>query len=513
MIFIIRSRVKKKILEGMGTTVPERAVRAKRLVRVLSGVSFSCCRLDPGPLLRSNPDGRFGLMIAGRVLLASGFGDEDTGGGLFCFEGDRIEIIDPVSTTGLAAREDRLLRLLRSTSDAASVGELLVYDTRGVERYCRIDALHDAHDIQFDGEGFVAVSAFSNRILWIASDGRVTGEWKAPGEGDAWHLNCLAKVSDEWFVSAFGKFRGHREWSEKAAEPSGLIYNVNKNREAVTGLHHPHNPRLLGTSWLVCNSIKGELVEIDRESRTEVRRLTLKGYTRGLASAGDLLFVGESANRNVTPLTAMASIAVVDSTRWRVIDRIPLPCREIYDLVLVSPELADGVKRGFRTNPGRVAEMDQLMMFDEVGIRPVRLWAVTGPLPQNAFKVRITAQIPARMTASEHFSLSCTIQNTGEGFFLSAPPNPVNVSYRWVRNGKPLPGHEPQRTRLPQPLPPGQVVDLAILGVAPTEAGTYVLIVTLVQEGVAWFCDVDEENAARSYVDVRESDQPDPTHV
>jgi hypothetical protein len=74
-----------------------------------------------------------------------------------------------------------------------------------------------------------------------------------------------------------------------------------------------------------------------------------------------------------------------------VLERIPVPSREIYDLVPAPPALVEGVRSGFRTNPLRVAEADQADLFTEAGVRPVRLWATGEPLPPEACRARIEA--------------------------------------------------------------------------------------------------------------------------
>jgi hypothetical protein len=65
------------------------------------------------------------------VLVASGLGD-DTGGGLFAFDGSTVERIDALSTTGLAVDGSRLYRLLYAGGVTThGHGELLVYDHAG----------------------------------------------------------------------------------------------------------------------------------------------------------------------------------------------------------------------------------------------------------------------------------------------------------------------------------------------------------------------------------------------
>src|SRR5207237_7511822 len=83
----------------------------------------------------------------GFVVLASCLGDDDTGGGLFSFDGATLVELDRLSSTGLCATGERVFRALRSSTELPSIGELIVYDASGVERYHRIDALADTHAI------------------------------------------------------------------------------------------------------------------------------------------------------------------------------------------------------------------------------------------------------------------------------------------------------------------------------------------------------------------------------
>jgi hypothetical protein len=83
-------------------------------------------------------------------LLISGFGD-DTGGGLFCFDGDQLEQLDDLSTTGLNTFDGHLARLLRTGTDEEAPGELLIYDMHGLlQGWMRGLAVGD--DLLFVGE-------------------------------------------------------------------------------------------------------------------------------------------------------------------------------------------------------------------------------------------------------------------------------------------------------------------------------------------------------------------------
>lgn len=360
----------------------------------------------------------YSLTIGGEsefVLLASGLGD-DTGGGLFAYDGRAVEQVDRVSTTGLYVAGDRLIRTLWCSSDIGVVGELLIYDRCGIERYYRIDALSDPHDVLWDGEHFVLVSSSTNSILWISPSGEVARRWQAPGEGDVWHLNSLLLKDDELLVSAFGRFSHHREWSGIKKDRAGFVLNLTTGEDVITGLSCPHHPRYVDDAWIVCNSATGELLQIDPGTQEVSRRLQLRAWPRGLAFSETAIFVGESANRQAAGTDASASIAVVSRQDWTVLDRLILPCREVYDLVLARRSLLEGVRRAFRTNPLRVAESDQHTLFSQLGVQPARLWAIGDPLPKESCRVRVEADVPDALDADSLIDLPCTVENMGSAF-------------------------------------------------------------------------------------------------
>jgi hypothetical protein len=423
------------------------------------------------------------------TLLVSGFG-EHSGGGIFAVAGTHVEQIDSLSSTGLVVGNGRIARLVRSATEHYG-SELLLYDAHGVARYVRLDDVVDPHDVVWDGTHYIVASTTANSLFWLSEHGEVVRRWQAPGDGDAWHLNSLVLADGRLHAAAFGRFEGHRDWIDHRHDGRGIVFDVESGRDVLTGLDCPHHPRRLERSWLVCNSAQRELLEVDDDGQVH-RRLALRSWTRGLAMADGTLFVGESATRDRPDAGTGSAIAVVSQRDWHVRERVPLPCDEIYDLVVAPPELVDGVRRGFRTNPLRTAERDQLALFEEVGSRPPRLWATGDALAPEHCRVTLTAELPEQLSAGSWREVACRIENLGPAFLVSAPPHPVHVSYRWVAGSAAVEG---ERTRLPQSIAPSTRVD-CFLGVrAPTAPGVYELRVTLVQEGVAWFDDLDPENA------------------
>src|SRR5580693_7109177 len=105
------------------------------------------------------------------VLMATGFGDAVSGGGLFAIQGSRAERIDPLGSMGLAFDGQRLARILRCTAEDGNVGEAVVYDGSGVQRYLRLDRTASIHDVAWDGELLVVVCPWENAVRWFTASG------------------------------------------------------------------------------------------------------------------------------------------------------------------------------------------------------------------------------------------------------------------------------------------------------------------------------------------------------
>ncbi len=85
------------------------------------------------------------------------------------------------------------------------------------------------------------------------------------------------------------------------------------------------------------------------------------------------------------------------------------------------------------------------------------------------------------------------VSNVGKLTWGSKGKKPFHLSYRWFRLSgssvvRPL-GLEGERTRLEDPLEPGESLDVAATVRAPAEPGNYVLIWDMVHEHTTWFSD------------------------
>jgi acetolactate synthase-1/2/3 large subunit len=438
---------------------------------------------------------RFSLGGRSVTPVISCLSDEDTGGGLFALDGNRIEQLDSLSSTGLCMADGRAVRLLRANERSYGIAEMLIYDDRGIERYVRLDSIIDPHDVLWDGTHFVIACSASNRLIWLSAEGKIVREWHAPGEGDCWHLNSLHQVDGRLTVCAFGRFAGHREWT-KSSDREGIVFDFESGRDLLRGLSKPHHQRRVDEGWVVCNSAEHELVRITPETGEVEQRLKLNGWTRGLCVLDEVLLVGESSLRRVHSAGA-GSVAVVCRKTWKVLDRIDVHCLEIYDIAPMTAGLVEGLRRGFRTNGTRVEEQDQHELFRQAGVRPSRLWALGDPLAPEACRVKVEADAPAQAGPDSRLRLECKVTNEGSAILVSAPPYPVHVAAWWQ-----MPGVDERsaresgwRVRLPHSVPPGEAVRVSILVDTPAVMGRCDLHVTLVQEQVAWFDDLEPSNA------------------
>lgn len=385
---------------------------------------------------------------------------------------------------------------------------MLIYDRVGVKGYLRIDDVGDPHDVLLGEDSIAVVCPASNAVVWLSRSGTIRRRVDLPGDADAWHVNSIHERQGRLFASAFGRWSRSRQWSEpESPAEAGLIFDLDTLRPVVTGLSQPHHPRFVDGLWCVCNSGKNEILAVgDGDGRVH-RRAILSGFTRGLAFADEYVFVGVSASRKQTG-GCRAHIAVLDRASWELLEQIPLPVQEIYDITFAPPDLLKGFRTGFNTNPQRTAEQAQLSMFWQIGVEnPTTVFAVGDPLLPEDCSVSLDAQIPPTMQCDVLCTVDVRLQNLGRTFLVSAPPNPVFLSYKWldVELGRFPDDRVARRTPLPSSLAPNAGTATVVRILAPTTPGRYQLSITLVQEHVAWFDEIHPCNGVTAEVTVTAS--------
>ena len=442
------------------------------------------------------------------ILLVSGAGDGTTGGGLCALDGENMERVDRVSTAGITLFEGRLARLLRAPLSTGG-GEILIYDSRGVSHYLRVDELSDAHYMAWDGRHLIVSSTGNDSLLWVTLSGEVVRRWRAPASGgdDSWHLNDICLVGQRLYACAFGKYANYRDYKARLNSGDGFVWDIESGRAVVADLCAPHSPRYFDGAWTVCDSLRNSVVQVDAEGQRK-REATLRAFTRGLAVTDDYLVAGESVRRKADDGPRTGSVVVLRRSDFSFVARFDVPFPEVSEIVVAPRELLHAVRTGFRTNPLRAGETDQLQMFRDVGIEPKHLWAAGNRLTADQCKVRIDARIPASFSCGKLTLVECTVQNLAEAFLCSAFPHPVNVSYRWKSTLDPAApaSGDGIRTSLPCMLPPGSSLHCRMEVLAPDTEGEFEIVITLVQEGVAWFDSFDASNASSARVKVVRAD-------
>ena len=453
---------------------------------------------DPEPWQRA---------LHGRRLLVSGFGK--WGGGVYDLTSGVAVAFDDLPTSGMTLGDGRLWRVLRAPGEQTATCELLSYDERGVRSYRRLDDIRDPHDVCWH-EGAVLIVSSWDAIVWRLEPGEGSPQplWRGGAVPDSWHPNSLVVVDGRLHVCAFGRFDRHKDWKAEGNKTSGFVHDTVREVDVLTGLGHPHTPRVVDDRWYVCQSTSGELIEYDLTGR-EQRRLGIRRFSRGLGIVGRWAFVGGNAHR--AEPDDRAEIVIVDREDLEIVDRIAMPCLEVYDILAVPFELARGVALGFGANParaveqhrgsGRVVERRPTAPDARVQLIAPRVaarLAEPGRVLDRrvAARFRVSVALPITMTAGSTQVVRATVQNRSRLALASVVPHPVRVGARWwaADSGQDADGPPDLDHTIPNPLAPlprllhpGESVDTDVVLTAPDRPGRYHLRVTLHQPGFGWF--------------------------
>ena len=175
------------------------------------------------------------------------------------------------------------------------------------------DACYLPRNRHVTGDIAVHEMAFAEGRLWLVATGfsclatldadhSFVPRWRPPfvsaiGPGDRCHLNGLA-VRDGRVatVTALGTTDAPGAWRERRAD-GGVVVDVASGEIVAGGLSMPHSPRWHDGRLYVLESGRGALSVVDEATGTLTTVAELPGFTRGLAFAGPLAFVGLSQIR------------------------------------------------------------------------------------------------------------------------------------------------------------------------------------------------------------------------
>jgi uncharacterized protein (TIGR03032 family) len=236
-----------------------------------------------------------------------------------------------------------------------------VYDSLFLPRATHYTGPMAIHDMAWGRDGrLYAVNTICSCLSVIEDRSSFTPVWKPPfisrlSPFDHCHLNGLALVDGKpRFVTALGTTDEPQGWRANKLH-GGVFMEIESGDILIEGLAMPHSPRLIGGRLLVLNSAACELLEVDPERRTTEVVAHLPGFSRGLTSAGDYLFVGLSALRHDHRIFGDLPIARAQDLFCGVFC-IHLPtgqiagelryletCKEIYDVQVLPGLLRPGI--------------------------------------------------------------------------------------------------------------------------------------------------------------------------
>jgi uncharacterized protein (TIGR03032 family) len=158
------------------------------------------------------------------------------------------------------------------------------------------------HEVAFSGDELWLVATHFSCLATLDADHSFVPRWRPPFVSaltpeDRCHLNGLCVIADEVrYVTALGETDERDGWRENKAR-GGILIDVPSGETVLRGLSMPHSPRWHdGRLWLL-ESGHGGLCVADPEAGAWETVAELPGFTRGLAFAGPLAFVGLSQIR------------------------------------------------------------------------------------------------------------------------------------------------------------------------------------------------------------------------
>src|SRR5215210_7449655 len=89
--------------------------------------------------------------------------------GLLLVDGDRVERLDYLPSSGLANGGSSTARALHDPAETATAGTILTPNDRSL----RVPGLADVHELAWDGDLLACVSTLTNDVLWVDRKGGI----------------------------------------------------------------------------------------------------------------------------------------------------------------------------------------------------------------------------------------------------------------------------------------------------------------------------------------------------
>lgn len=159
------------------------------------------------------------------------------------------------------------------------------------------------HELAFAGDGTLwVVNTRFSALCTLDSDHSFEPRWRPPfitklAPEDRCHLNGVAMVDGlPRYVTALGTTDTAEGWRANKVR-GGIVMDIPSGEIVASELSMPHSPRVYdGQAWIL-ESAKGTLAKLDVKNGQRETICELPGFTRGLAFAGPIAFVGLSQVR------------------------------------------------------------------------------------------------------------------------------------------------------------------------------------------------------------------------
>jgi uncharacterized protein (TIGR03032 family) len=161
------------------------------------------------------------------------------------------------------------------------------------------------HDIAYAGGELWIVATRFSCLATLDNEYSFVPRWRPPfitalAADDRCHLNGLCVIDERpRYVTALGASDEAGGWREHKAT-GGVLIDVDSSETVVSGLSMPHSPRWYRDQLWILESGEGTLATVDLADGSVETVAELPGFTRGLAFAGPLAFVGLSQVREAT---------------------------------------------------------------------------------------------------------------------------------------------------------------------------------------------------------------------
>jgi len=211
---------------------------------------------------------------------------------------------------GMAVRNERLAIGTRSEvwdfrnvpDAAAKVEPKGSHDACYVPRNVHQTGDISIHEIAFADDDLWIIATNFSCLATLDADHSFVPRWRPPfvsalAPEDRCHLNGLCVIDDHIrYVTALGETDEAGGWRENKAS-GGILIDVDSGETVLRGLSMPHSPRFYRDRFWILESGRGAFSVADLEAGTWETVAELPGFTRGLAFAGPLAFIGLSQIR------------------------------------------------------------------------------------------------------------------------------------------------------------------------------------------------------------------------